>query len=506
LVNGTLEDAIDVLSKRSVDIRSLGAPRLSRTYFDKTALFGELGQNIAKGWGELDPAAKDALIGAGIGAGVGGIASGFEDDEDERSTFGSMLRGGLAGGAVGGGIGLMKKYWGRQVGPLDTPDPDALGKNEFWMPIKDAQGNMVEKGRKVTWNEEGINAAAKKRGIPAEAIKDEIAKQMESLKGADSDWSGTVNGWIGDGLMSFDKGGLAAGGAVAGVDAGYEHLRKRDFERAMPTTHTRGDVPQFRKSLLEKLKDGEREMRAPTELRDIEQTTASGTISRVPKNVVTGPEELIEYFKNSDQLPSEWKKVLRSDELSRLASEGRIEELIVAAGRNNLPVIAGSSPGELAAHLGVVNDMSTQRAVATAGTHGPNALPSFHGETGRPWFDRHGSKNPLKWRGGLGQAERLRPSNYRFGQHSLLGPGQMVPKLGLRTGGKYLRKGLLPYLAYHAFKSKRTSTDRLQEAMKSLEQYMKPVDGGGGAPPATSDAPVAEGAREAVLGSTSGTF
>ena len=100
LVDGTYEEALDAMARRSVEIQH-GAPRIEKEAMDKTAMLESMG-NWYKG---LAPEQQKALMGAGVGGALG-VGSSFLRDEEDRNTLGSGLTGALAGGAAGLAVGL----------------------------------------------------------------------------------------------------------------------------------------------------------------------------------------------------------------------------------------------------------------------------------------------------------------------------------------------------------------------------------------------------------------
>jgi hypothetical protein len=104
LVNQTVEEAADALSKRAHIARELQA-------MDKEGLsLDDIG-----GLFKNNPGITATLAGAAGGAGVGGISSLFRNKED-RDTGGSMLTGALAGGALGGGGYLAARHFSMPQG------------------------------------------------------------------------------------------------------------------------------------------------------------------------------------------------------------------------------------------------------------------------------------------------------------------------------------------------------------------------------------------------------
>ena len=502
LVNGTLKEAIDVLAKRSVDIRSLGAPRLSRTYFDKTAILGDLGQNIASKWEGLDPAAQSALIGTGLGAGVGGIASMFDEDEDS-STAGSMLRGGIAGGAIGGGYGLLKKHWGRTDGLLEPPPADVLKPGEIWLP-KVTDGRVDPKGGgKVTLDQAKIEAEAAKRGISPEQLTKELSDSLASTDPADSELFKDITKYTIKqpfSAMWHHPGASAAAGATMGGDIAYERARRQALDRAHPSVSATGGASgadEFHTSMREWLNEGvetgrfgdptfDRNRGKPLSPKKHYPDPVTGEMVTREGASVDAPET--SRWKNVTEgtiaNPREWDAVSRSDDLRGLAeqasrgSDEAVEAFQQAARREGLVEIAGAEVGDMRAQLKNVTDRSNARAVANQGKFEAHALPSGWrspvtglqspmitgqgGQGARSWY------NPKGWRV-RNPAVGLRRPYTHWETQAARPPSQ------LRTGGKYLRKGLLPFLAYTLLARNRTESTRVNEALEQMRPFMKPV-------------------------------
>jgi len=82
--------------------------------------------------------------------------------------------------------------------------------------------------------------------------------------------------------------------------------------------------------------------------------------------------------------------------------------------------------------------------------------PMTTGAGGAEWYD------PRGWRG-------QNPLTGRWGTHAVREPSR------LRTGGRYLRKGLLPFIAYTLLSKNRQKSDRIMDAMRHIKPYLKQV-------------------------------
>ena len=96
-VNGSLEDAADMLAKRATVTRKLTT--MKKESIDLSSIGDTLSGN---------PMLQKALIGAGVGAGIGGVTSMFAPKE-KRKSFRSVLTGALAGGGLGVGAHYLGK-------------------------------------------------------------------------------------------------------------------------------------------------------------------------------------------------------------------------------------------------------------------------------------------------------------------------------------------------------------------------------------------------------------
>lgn len=110
LIEGTLNDAIDALAHREVELRSRPA-----SPFEKLAAISDILTSLG---GSLrdNPTLGTALLGGGAGAIMGGgataMGNAMRPPEKRRSVLGGALTGGLAGGAIGGGASLAAKGLG----------------------------------------------------------------------------------------------------------------------------------------------------------------------------------------------------------------------------------------------------------------------------------------------------------------------------------------------------------------------------------------------------------
>lgn len=98
-VNGTLEEAIDMLAKRA------SVARLLRKAVEKKADMSESlhnGMSAISRQIQLNPALASILGGGAVGAGLGGLSS-LNDHSERRNPLRSAITGGLSGAAVGGG-------------------------------------------------------------------------------------------------------------------------------------------------------------------------------------------------------------------------------------------------------------------------------------------------------------------------------------------------------------------------------------------------------------------
>jgi len=115
-----------MLATRIADLRN-GATRLTKEAMDKTAVLDQLGKAL----GNMDPYARNALIGGGLGALAGGVSS-YMSDDDDRRPLRSALMGGLAGGALGLGAAAVsgankgfRQFRDPKTGKMYEMRPDA---------------------------------------------------------------------------------------------------------------------------------------------------------------------------------------------------------------------------------------------------------------------------------------------------------------------------------------------------------------------------------------------
>lgn len=107
LIEGTLEQAIDALAQREVELRSRPA-----TPLEKLASLSDILTSVGSSLRE-NPTLGHALLGSGVGALAGGgatmMGNAMRPPEKRRSVLGGAMTGGLAGGAIGGGASLAAK-------------------------------------------------------------------------------------------------------------------------------------------------------------------------------------------------------------------------------------------------------------------------------------------------------------------------------------------------------------------------------------------------------------
>lgn len=469
LVDGTLKEAADVLSKRSVDIRELGAPRLSRTYFEKTAVLGNIGDQASSFWKGLDPSAQKALIGAGLGTAIGGISSQFEDKED-RSTLGSMFRGGLAGAALGGGYGVLQKYWNRQGGPL-TPstegDPEVLESNDI----------------KYRRDPAAIEAEAKKRDVPITVIEQELREKLKELPEADTDVTAPVwSGVSGLGSEAWEHPWAAGATAtVGGAEAAYQVARSRALERQLPSVFSPGATSGTLNAVTNAdrliVREGLDEF-----IRDVSET-------KTPvHDTVTTTDPRTSVSTTTRTLQREGQVL---DRQGRLVGGTGVTQTARTIGATAVPrqvwnhvarspealslIAAGDSQG-LVDHL---------RAIS-AGNRNPQlraALLEFETDVGRQLAASDLPVDRIKSLGlrGAAGAQSNRAVSWRPRLTSV--PGSKIPRMSFPlTGGTPWTKSLkfgarapLYLLLYSLLRSGMTEEERQSRAVEIMKKYMKPV-------------------------------
>lgn len=107
LIDGTIEQAVDALAQREVELRLRPATPLEKLA-GLSDILTSLGSSLRD-----NPTLGNALLGSGVGALAGGGATAMSNairpPEKRRSVLGGAMTGGLAGGAIGGGASLAAK-------------------------------------------------------------------------------------------------------------------------------------------------------------------------------------------------------------------------------------------------------------------------------------------------------------------------------------------------------------------------------------------------------------
>jgi hypothetical protein len=136
-IEGTLDDAIESLTKRAEELRSR-PPNLREKRAAPDFLTG-LGQHLRD-----NPELSGALLGGGLGAATGGlgtlVGNRGKDETEKRSPLRSLLTGGLAGAALGGGLGMASRGW-RGMSGGGAGGTDAMGPGEF---MQDGQRMRID--------------------------------------------------------------------------------------------------------------------------------------------------------------------------------------------------------------------------------------------------------------------------------------------------------------------------------------------------------------------------
>lgn len=117
-IDGTLEEAAEMLAKRATVARQL------RSDLEKQSDLSEVVGDVAS-----SPLARTALLGAGVGAVGGGLSSLFSKRKKKR-TISSALTGALSGAGLGVGGHLAMKHLPRLWGEAPKGKPDGLSPAE----------------------------------------------------------------------------------------------------------------------------------------------------------------------------------------------------------------------------------------------------------------------------------------------------------------------------------------------------------------------------------------
>ena len=142
LVDGTIEDAVEALSKAAAHRRVVPLSYAEKRAIAMSDVLSGIGTHVKN-----NPVAAQALVGGGLGAAAGGLGTVWsnrdKEEHEKTSPWSSMLTGGLAGAALGGGVGLARKSFdgmrdgSATVGPTEFTsggrkmelDPSALDKH-----------------------------------------------------------------------------------------------------------------------------------------------------------------------------------------------------------------------------------------------------------------------------------------------------------------------------------------------------------------------------------------
>ena len=122
----TLTEAIDILAKRAVFMRSVREVQKQAFGFDMSQIKDQLGQFGGQAMEQIKqhPQIAGTLLGAGGGALLGGATS-LAKDPEERQTGNNMLTGALAGAGLGlGGSYMLPYLQGQKGGLMPGLDPE----------------------------------------------------------------------------------------------------------------------------------------------------------------------------------------------------------------------------------------------------------------------------------------------------------------------------------------------------------------------------------------------
>lgn len=170
-VDSTYEDAVDQLAKKAAVNAVLG--------IEKRADNGQgVLSSLGSYWQNLDPAARNAIMGAGAGGLLGAGRSAI--DKDERPNWMSnMLTGGAIGAGIGGGgtlamQGLQKGFGPTEAGKLPV---NVGGKTVMLTP---EQAKKIEQGLQPS----AVETAAK--GLGSTVSENPIMSGLAGLAGAEA--------------------------------------------------------------------------------------------------------------------------------------------------------------------------------------------------------------------------------------------------------------------------------------------------------------------------------
>lgn len=111
LVEGTLQEAVEVLAKLASYRRVVPASYADREKVANTDFLSGIGEQMKK-----NPMLAQTLIGTAAGAGIGGIGTAIGNmgrkDRDRKSVWGNAMTGALAGAGLGAGVGAIRSGFG----------------------------------------------------------------------------------------------------------------------------------------------------------------------------------------------------------------------------------------------------------------------------------------------------------------------------------------------------------------------------------------------------------
>jgi len=239
LVDGTYEEALDAMARRSVEIQH-GAPRIEKEAMDKTAMLESMG-NWYKG---LAPEQQKALMGAGVGGALG-VGSSFLRDEEDRNTLGSGLTGALAGGAAGLGLGLASKHAPKApVGP----------------PVNQIEYN----GKKYT--------------IPANMPAEQRAALREAIQKGKGSWAGNA---ASDVLSKTFGMATTPEAVLGGFGSGALAYAK---EPGIQQSHGLADL---REGITQNMSEGKNVLSSP-QIKELTKAQSTGTFDALLKRIFGG--------------------------------------------------------------------------------------------------------------------------------------------------------------------------------------------------------------------------